>query len=516
MSKTVRLFKAAIAYVRTVPAQVVMGVLIGLVCVLLVALDGLWLWSSRTAQLDQARLGAVNGVERVAQHAESVFDVADNVLLDAAEHMQDNPDAAGLQRLTTSLAARVAAFPSLYELAVANESGLRIASSRGDAAPGADSQLKALVAYHRYHEGNAPYVAGVRQSLRDGRLVVSVSRRYDHADGSFAGVIEAVVDVDTFAAFYRRLEIGAYGAVSLWRDDGTLLVRRPPVADLAAHQLRAIDFSQSPAFRNRNGVLITSGKLDAEPRIYAYQHLDRSPLIMFYGVSRRDALAEWWVTVLIHTVIGTLLLNVIAVLCWRVLGQVQRTRRAEGAYRLLADHCSDVIFTLDLQCRYDYLTPSVMDMFGYRPEALVGTAVTQAVHPDDHLAVQAMYEAVAAGLDRALVLHRQYHVDGHSLWIEVELRLVRSAATGAPVSIIGAARDVTARQAAEATLQAEQSFFQAVFEFTADCLFVQSLQPDGSFVTERINPAAACPSAWPRGMPLAWPQWRCSVVTMAR
>ena len=81
--------------------------------------------------------------------------------------------------------------------------------------------------------------------------------------------------------------------------------------------------------------------------------------------------------------------------------------------------------------------------------------------------------------------------DGQWLWVEAVLHLVRSELSGAPLHIIGASRDVTAHRLAEATLQAEEAFFQAVFEYTADCLFVQSIQPNGRFVTERINSAAA-------------------------
>ena len=45
--------------------------------------------------------------------------------------------------------------------------------------------------------------------------------------------------------------------------------------------------------------------------------------------------------------------------------------------------------------------------------------------------------------------------------------------------------------AAEDGLLAEQAFFQAVFEYTTDCLFVQRVLPDGTFAVERINAAAA-------------------------
>jgi PAS domain S-box-containing protein len=474
------------------PMPIATGLLVGLVCLALIGIEGWWDWTARTAQLESAQTESVNLVERVAQHAAAVFDLADDMLLGVAERMQgDGTAPAVLQRLDRLLALRAATFPQLYEVNVVGPGGARLATSLAERSSFPDSQLEAIVAYHRAHDDSSLYVGPLRQSRRDGRWVVSLSRRFNAPDGSFAGAVEVVIDLNYFQDFYRRLGLGPHSTVSLWRDDGVLLVRQPPVPDALSEAVRSIDLSRLQAFRAQSGMFTMSGKIDGEPRIYAYQHLERVPLILFYGVAVRDALAGWQTRTLTHIGLLALFLCVVALMGSRILRQVRRTRKAEGAYRLLADHSTDVVFTLDRQCRLEFITPSALERIGVPPERLIGTEILQYVHPEDREAAEAAYRAVAAGQDRGVVQYRLRHADGHFLWVEIELKLVRSPVTGAPMSIIGASRDVTAKRMAEITLQAEQAFFQAVFEYTTDALFVQSVQADGSFPAERINAAAA-------------------------
>ena len=474
------------------PMHVVIGMFVGALCLVLVGLDVWWAWTARAVQLENTRNEARALAERVAQHAEAAFDVADDMLLGLAERMQvDGTGPVALQRMDVLLARRVAAFPRLYEGAIIGPDGKRLASSLHDIPTALDPQLEAVVAYHRAHPDSGAYVGGLRQSPIDGRLVVAVSRRFNLPDGSFGGVVEAVIDLNYFSNYYRRLNFGTRGTVSLWRDDGTLLVREPPVADAYGEGLRASDMSRLEAFRSQNGVFEAKGRVDGERRIYAYLHLGRLPLIVFYGLSKRDALAAWQGRIMTQGGFLAMFLVAVGVAGWRLLGEIRRTRKAEGAYRLLADHCSDVVFKLDLQGRFEFITPSVLERIGVAPDALLGTTITQYIHPDDRAQAAAIFQAVAAGQDRAMVQYRLGHMDGHWLWVEIQLQLLRPETTGAPMSIIGASRDITARRAAELTLQAEQAFFQAVFEYTTECLFVQSVQPDGSFPVERINSAAA-------------------------
>jgi hypothetical protein len=46
-----------------------------------------------------------------------------------------------------------------------------------------------------------------------------------------AGVVVAIVDLDDIQQFYRAIDLGSGSAINPLREDGTLVVREPAVAD---------------------------------------------------------------------------------------------------------------------------------------------------------------------------------------------------------------------------------------------------------------------------------------------
>jgi diguanylate cyclase (GGDEF)-like protein/PAS domain S-box-containing protein len=125
---------------------------------------------------------------------------------------------------------------------------------------------------------------------------------------------------------------------------------------------------------------------------------------------------------------------------------------SEARYRLLADNCTDMIFKLDMQFVRQYVSPASQEILGYAPEEIVGTKPDDTIHPEDVGRVRGAYQALANGLDRTSVTNRIRHRDGHWVWVEAYLRLVRDPATGLPSLIVGALRDISARKAAEELL----------------------------------------------------------------
>ncbi|MCC8967293.1 PAS domain S-box protein [Bradyrhizobium sp. Pear76] len=121
---------------------------------------------------------------------------------------------------------------------------------------------------------------------------------------------------------------------------------------------------------------------------------------------------------------------------------------SETRYRLLADSSTDMIFRLDLDLIRRYVSPASYEILGYSAEELTGRKPVNMIHPNDAEQVEETYLAVLNGRERASVTNRIRHRDGHWVWVEAELRLVRDQ-DGRPCGILGALRDVSARKAAE-------------------------------------------------------------------
>jgi len=124
---------------------------------------------------------------------------------------------------------------------------------------------------------------------------------------------------------------------------------------------------------------------------------------------------------------------------------------SEHRYRLLASNLSDVISVYGVDGRFRYISPSVEDMLGYRPEELIGHTPYEFILPDDHARVAAAFAAQAKCGDRMTIEYRVRAKDGRVRWLEAKPRFHRGA-DGRIIEVSDSVRDVTDRHEREAAL----------------------------------------------------------------
>ena len=131
-------------------------------------------------------------------------------------------------------------------------------------------------------------------------------------------------------------------------------------------------------------------------------------------------------------------------------------RENEEKYRLLADNADDVIFVLDMNLNYTYISPSVRILRGYEPEEIFTQQSLETLTSDSRdLALKALSEImeleksgrekVPLSLTLPLEMRRK---DGSTVWTEVKFSFIRDE-DGQPVGILGVTRDISDRRRAE-------------------------------------------------------------------
>lgn len=296
--------------------------------------------------------------------------------------------------------------------------------------------------------------------------MIVLSRRVDHADGSFAGVVAASIDRAWFQNFYATLDLGHDGSAGLFRNDGVVLVRQPPSEAVIGTKMTGLPpFSDHDP--NVSGGFEMTSPVDAVTRIYAWRRVTGYPLVIGLAFGKDEQLAVWRTGAAEHLLAAIAIAILLSVVGVRLAMQVQRLTRAEQAtagaiarersaaaqYRLIADNASDMVVTIDLNFVRHYVSPGCRDLLGYEPEELVDIPPLNLTHPEDVDRIATVLREMVAGRDRDTVTFRMRHRDGHWLRVETSLRLIRDPETGAPREICGATRDITQRVAAEAALR---------------------------------------------------------------
>jgi len=162
-----------------------------------------------------------------------------------------------------------------------------------------------------------------------------------------------------------------------------------------------------------------------------------------------------------------------------------KVRESEKRYRLLADNSTDVIWTMDLDLNYTYISPSVEKMRGVTPEEAIRQSMADILTPESLVLAK---ESIADLLERdrserievknPLVLDLEmYRKDGSTFWGELSAISLRNA-DGKIIGIQGVTRDITERKGAEKALRRSEEKYRRVVEDQTE-LIVRWL-PDGT------------------------------------
>lgn len=168
---------------------------------------------------------------------------------------------------------------------------VRASGRPASAATAEAARREAFVAQREDHTGI--FIGREHQDPATRLADFDISRRRSTPDGSFDGVIIVAARPEYFAEFFSTVSRGENASALLLRDDGSVLVRYPPLAGALVFSpdrpvMRAI------AAAPQRGVFWSSGGIDGIERLFGYQRVGEYPLYVAFGIPRRGVLAVWW------------------------------------------------------------------------------------------------------------------------------------------------------------------------------------------------------------------------------
>lgn len=172
----------------------------------------------------------------------------------------------------------------------------------------------------------------------------------------------------------------------------------------------------------------------------------------------------------------------------------QRLAASERRFRLLAEHSLDIVATLTLDGRIEWISPSVEHVLGWSPEQMLGRTNSDFVHPLDREWFIADVRRVAQSGAAWRLTVRVLQSAGSYLWMESMGQITTDPDTGQAIRVVRL-RDVEAAHRANEQLQRQQERLAETVNGVADPLMLlEPVWENGAvadFVVEEVN-AAAC------------------------
>jgi diguanylate cyclase (GGDEF)-like protein len=255
----------------------------------------------------------------LAEQADNTLKTADTIVASLVERVEaegTGPEAkVRFYRLMTSLAA---ALPAIHEMGITDEQGNAIVKSLVANPAGLNYAAREYFRFHATHFDRGPFIGERIQSKIDGSYNITVTRRINHADGSFAGVVVTSVSMKFFQQLFDQVRTESDGIIALLSDDGAILARSPAITSGASGPAGG-ELQQRMLDHRNTGSLAYISTVDGVRRVGSYQHLSQFPLTILVAQSEWGVQSSFRSQLIWNAGILVLVLTIVAAMGGRAL-----------------------------------------------------------------------------------------------------------------------------------------------------------------------------------------------------
>lgn len=331
-----------------------------LLAIIGISLASLTIWrveASKERALLEADTHGLNLAQALTTYSEGVVRQSSLLLLGLVERLEtEGSEPAQIRRLSALIDRQRPVMPQLSGVTIYDRQGHWLLSSSRSIPAGANSSERAYFIHHRDDPSRETFIGSPIRSRSNQEWVITISRRFNDAQGEFAGVVAVTLGVENFLKLFGKIDLGHDGAIGLSSADGTLLVRYP-----FREEDMGRNFSQSPIYvrylvDKSVGTASFTSSLDGVERLYAFRKSDEQPLITTVALGKHEALAAWRLeSVLSFAVVGSLM-AITAIICWLLIRHISRRIKVEIQLRVTQQQLVDSNRQLEMLAMKDALT----------------------------------------------------------------------------------------------------------------------------------------------------------------
>jgi len=304
---------------------------------LILAVEAWHAQEAREQRIEQAHVSSNNLAHSIAQHAAGKIGEADTLLKGLVERLEhDGTDDAALDRLHPLLAVSADELEQLHGIFVYGQYGEWLVNSLPTRRWHFNNADRDYFQYHATQRSREAFIGEPIQSRSTGAWIITVSHRFEHPDGSFAGVALATLNMGHFNDYYNQFNLDDDGSITLGTLDGTLIARHPfdaeLIGDRAVGQALFGSLLSQPDEQN----LMTSTTNESE-FLHAYRQLPRYPLFATVSLSKSELLSSWTRETIARMTSTVLLVMALMLAGYLLIKQLHRRLAAENEIRETRD-----------------------------------------------------------------------------------------------------------------------------------------------------------------------------------
>jgi diguanylate cyclase (GGDEF)-like protein/PAS domain S-box-containing protein len=322
--------------------------------------------------------------------------------------------------------------------------------------------------------------------------VITLARRIDQPDGSFAGMVFAAITLEYLSRTFSALNVGAHGVIVLRDEDLGVVVRYPElqgVDSTVGSTVMAREFKEMIRAQPSAGTTMTRSSLDNIERTYSYRKVGAYPFYILVGQATRDYLSAWRHKATEQAALAALFTLITSWAAWLIYRAWKRQANLElerEKYLRFFRLSADLMCIADPFGCFTEVNPAFIRLIGYSESELIAKPFLEFILPEDRQKTAEEMKLQVSIRPSLNFENRFLCKDGATVFLSWTAYFDKSDGI-----TYATARDVTAfKQAELALLKSKQQYDNLAAKIPVGiCVLHSTLE--GKFTLDYVSPRVA-------------------------
>lgn len=229
-------------------------------------------------------------------------------------------------------------------------------------------------AYHRSHNDLRLRIGEPLISRTDYKWLIPLTRRINHLDSGFGGVMLSGVEPDYFLRFYDSLQLEKGTSIQILRTDGVLLLNHPLDITQLGKNLREGDSASFDSLQLTRTAFFRDQTSNNDHFIAQLVSSSSVPVVVRVKMDAERVMAKFTTDTRLRIALSSLILVALTLMLFVLLRQIRRVEDSEARLHLTQfamDESPEMILWCDAGGRIQYANRRLSEVSQYTPGELL-------------------------------------------------------------------------------------------------------------------------------------------------